>query len=101
MNEKEIIQRNVNAQDTGHEDSKNTNVSNRQGQPIHRHQLTFNEWTGKNNTRVVRRVPRGATCPMEEARKNVQNCSRKSEGKRPLGRPRCRWKNYVKMDSVL
>jgi hypothetical protein len=23
---------------------------------------------------------------------------RKKEGKRPLGRPRCRWKNNIKMD---
>jgi hypothetical protein len=28
----------------------------------------------------------------------IQRCGRKPEGKRPLGRSRCRWEDNIKMD---
>jgi hypothetical protein len=41
----------------------------------------FNKWTGKNNTRVVRCVPPGATCPMGETRKMYKIVAGKVKGK--------------------
>jgi hypothetical protein len=35
---------------------------------------------------------------MEEKRNAYRILVGKSEGKRPLGRPRCRWMNKIKMD---
>ena len=41
----------------------------------------------------------GRTCSTYGAiHKCVQSCSGKPEGKRPLGRPRRRWENNIKMD---
>jgi len=35
---------------------------------------------------------------MRERRSVYRVFVEKPEGKRPLGRPRCRWKDYIKMD---
>jgi hypothetical protein len=35
---------------------------------------------------------------MGEERKVYKYLVRKPEGKRPLGRPRCRWENGIRMD---
>jgi hypothetical protein len=57
----------------------------------------FNKWTAKNNTRVVRCVPRGAACPRGETRKMYEIVVGKVREKRPIARPRYRCKNRVKM----
>jgi hypothetical protein len=40
----------------------------------------------------------GHVAPMEEKRTATRILGGKSEGKRPLGRPRCSWVNNIKMN---
>jgi hypothetical protein len=40
----------------------------------------------------------GACCTIRERRGVYRVLVRKPEGKRPLGRPRCRWEDNIKMD---
>ena len=40
----------------------------------------------------------GHVARMEEGRSAFKILTGKSTGKRPLGRPRCRWENNIRMD---
>jgi hypothetical protein len=40
----------------------------------------------------------GSDCSMNGAKKNAYRILGKPDGKRPLGRPRCRWVDNIKMD---
>jgi hypothetical protein len=40
----------------------------------------------------------GHIASIEEKRNALRILVRKPEGKRPLGRPKCRWENNIKMD---
>jgi hypothetical protein len=68
---------------------------------LHNEELC-NLYTSVNVIRVIKSVAKWAeyVAQIGEIRNAYKIVVEKSEGKRPLGRPRCRWEDNIKMDLV-
>jgi hypothetical protein len=68
---------------------------------FHIEEVLHNLFRSLNIVRVIKsrrlRWP-GHVARMEEGRSTFKILTGKPTGKRPLGRPRCRWEDYIKMD---